>query len=152
MSRVRIALILPAAALLLAGCASAHKNVTEPAAVKAPAVTASSSSAAPPPASSSAATTDTDLSGSWSGQYGGSFSGTFKLSWQQSGSKLSGRIQISNPPSDSAINGTVNGSSITFGTVGSTNVTYSGTVSGSSMSGTYKVGPEGGPWSATKNS
>jgi hypothetical protein len=39
--------------------------------------------------------------------------------------------------------------------VGSTAITYSGTVSGNSMSGTYKVktasGSVGGPWSATKS-
>jgi hypothetical protein len=47
----------------------------------------------------------------------------------------------------------VNGDAISFGTVGSgTAITYSGTVSGNSMSGTYKVnGQGGGPWSATKS-
>jgi hypothetical protein len=45
----------------------------------------------------------------------------------------------------------VGGGSIQFGTLGSTAITYSGTVSGSSMSGTYKVGgAQGGNWSASK--
>ncbi len=52
------------------------------------------------------------------------------------------------------INGTVHGNAIRFGTVGSTAITYSGTVSGSSMSGTYQLhttsGTPGGPWSASK--
>jgi hypothetical protein len=95
------------------------------------------------------------LSGKWSGNYSGSYSGTFKLNWRQSGSHLHGTITISNPKSTLPINGTVNGTAIKFGTVGSTAITYTGTVSGNSMSGTYKVGPAngstGGPWSASKS-
>jgi hypothetical protein len=45
----------------------------------------------------------------------------------------------------------VTGGSIKFGTVGSAAISYTGTVSGRSMSGTYKVnGSGGGPWHATK--
>jgi hypothetical protein len=45
----------------------------------------------------------------------------------------------------------VRGSTIHFGTVGNTNtITYSGSVSGTSMSGTYKAGGAGGSWSAHK--
>lgn len=95
------------------------------------------------------------LSGKWSGSYSGAYNGTFKLSWHQSGSHLHGTITISNPGSTLPINGTVNGTAITFGTVGSTAITYTGTVSGNSMSGTYKVatanGSTGGPWSASKS-
>lgn len=95
------------------------------------------------------------LSGKWSGTYSGGYNGTFKLSWHQSGSHLHGTITISNPGSTLPIIGTVNGTAITFGTVGSTAITYTGTVSGSSMSGTYKVqngnGSTGGPWSASKS-
>jgi hypothetical protein len=95
------------------------------------------------------------LPGKWSGTYSGSYNGTFKLSWHQSGSHLHGTITISNPESTLPINGTVNGTAIKFGTVGSTAITYTGTVSGDSMSGTYKVGgangSTGGPWSASKS-
>jgi hypothetical protein len=156
MSRARIALFLPAVALLLAGCAASHKDATAPTA-QAPAVTAPSSSAASPAAAAATApaTDDSGLSGKWAGQYGGAFQGTFKLNWQQSGSSLTGRIKISDPATTVPIHGTVNGSAITFGTVGSTNITYSGSVSGNSMSGTYTVatanGSAGGPWSASKN-
>ena len=94
------------------------------------------------------------LSGTWSGQYSGSFDGTFTVRWRQSGSRLHGTIHISNPDNTMPINGIVNGNAISFGTVGSTAITYSGTVSGSSMSGNYKVhstnGSPGGPWSASK--
>jgi hypothetical protein len=94
-----------------------------------------------------------DLSGSWSGQYSGAFTGTFKLTWQQTGSSLTGTIMLSTENNDPVpLTGTVNGSTISFGTVGSQAVTYSGHVSGSSMSGTYQVGgAAGGPWSATKS-
>jgi hypothetical protein len=95
------------------------------------------------------------LSGKWSGNYSGSYNGTFKLNWHQSGSHLHGTITISNPQSTLPINGTVNGSAISFGTVGSMAITYTGSVSGNSMSGSYKVaaanGSTGGPWSASKS-
>jgi hypothetical protein len=55
------------------------------------------------------------------------------------------------------IQGTVVGSSIRFGTVGSTGITYTGTVSGNSMSGSYKLAAANGttfsgPWSAARSS
>jgi len=52
------------------------------------------------------------------------------------------------------INGTVHGRSIKFGTVGSNAITYTGRVSGTTMSGTFQVNfgvaSAGGPWRATK--
>ena len=106
------------------------------------------------PATKVAATTpkaDSALSGTWSGQYTGSYNGTFTVRWHQSGSRLHGTIHISNPSNTLPINGIVDGSAIRFGTLGSTVITYSGTVSGRSMSGTYKVnGGSGGPWNASK--
>jgi hypothetical protein len=54
-------------------------------------------------------------------------------------------------PALATLNGTVSRNKITFGTVGSFAVTYSGTFSGNSMSGTYNVtGSPAGNWSATK--
>jgi hypothetical protein len=51
----------------------------------------------------------------------------------------------------SDLTGVVTGSQIKFGTVGSQVITYSGTASGNSMSGTYQVATSGGgPWSATR--
>lgn len=97
------------------------------------------------------------LSGKWSGSYSGSYSGTFKLSWQQSGANLSGTIKISSfRDAATSIHGTVQGSSIRFGTVGSQAITYSGSVSGSSMSGTWKIqaggrAMGGGSWHASKS-
>jgi hypothetical protein len=109
-----------------------------------------SSAAASTP--TTAATAATGLSGTWSGQYSGANQGTFTLTWTQSGSTLSGTINISEIGAPVNINGTVNGSSITFGTVGTAAVTYSGSVSGSSMSGTYQSPNGNGNWSATKTS
>ncbi len=97
------------------------------------------------------------LSGKWSGSYSGSFSGTFKLTWQQSGQDLSGMITISGfKDAPTSINGTVHGTVITFGTVGSESVTYSGSASASSMSGTWKIQAGGrslggGSWTASKS-
>ena len=51
-----------------------------------------------------------------------------------------------------SVNGTVSGSSIRFGTVGSSAITYTGTVSGNSMSGSYQTPGGGGSWSAHKTS
>jgi hypothetical protein len=98
------------------------------------------------------------LSGKWSGRYSGSFSGTFRLAWQQSAQNLSGTITVSgfdNVPMN--IHGTVHGVSIRFGTVGSESITYSGTSSGKSMSGTWLVQAGGrslgnGSWDAFRSS
>lgn len=127
--------------------------------------TPSSNSSAPPTgaatspsaaAQASSPASSTGLSGTWSGHYSGAYTGTFTLTWQQSGSKLSGTIDVSEIGGSVPLNGTVNGDAITFGTVGSTVIQYSGTVSGNSMSGTYKIqtssGSVGGPWSASRSS
>jgi hypothetical protein len=92
------------------------------------------------------------LSGTWSGKYGGAYHGTFTLHWTQSGSRLSGTIKLSNSSSKPRVTGTVHGSTIRFGTVGSAAITYSGSVSGKSMSGSYHTQGGGGSWSAHKTS
>jgi hypothetical protein len=98
------------------------------------------------------------VSGTWKGSYTGSFSGTFKLTWTETKSNLSGTIMISAFSNASTpIHGTIKGGSIQFGTVGSQAITYSGTVSGSSMSGTWKLEANGhvggtGSWKASKSS
>ena len=79
------------------------------------------------------------------------FSGTFRLHWKQSGSRLSGSIALSNPGGTYGISGSVHGSAIKFGAVGA-GATYTGSVSGKSMSGSYKSPQGGGTWSAHKTS
>jgi hypothetical protein len=93
----------------------------------------------------------THLAGTWSGKYSGAFAGRFTLHWTQSGSKLSGSITLSNPSGKYGIGGSVRGSAITFGAVGA-GATYTGSVSGNSMSGRYKSPQGGGTWSAHKTS
>jgi hypothetical protein len=161
MRRLLISLLaIPAFAVIAAGCSSSAGTSASsaPAAAASSAPTSAPSSAAassPAPASSAApsSASSSGLSGKWSGKYSGAFSGTFNLTWQQSGSSLSGMITLSAPAATVPLNGTVKGNTISFGTVGSVAVTYSGTFSGSSMSGSYTVGGQsGGSWSATKSS
>ena len=96
-----------------------------------------------------AASAPTSLSGTWKGTYSGTFHGTFTLHWVQSRSRLSGTIDLSTA-GRSPIKGGVSGSKINFGTVGSTVITYKGTVSGKTMSGTYHTPAGGGTWRAHK--
>ncbi len=99
-----------------------------------------------------AAKAASSLTGTWSGKYGGAYHGTFTLHWKQKGSRLSGRIQLSATRAPVSVRGTVHGSTIRFGTVGTSAITYSGTVSGKSMSGSYQTPGGGGSWSAHKTS
>jgi hypothetical protein len=92
------------------------------------------------------------LTGTWSGKYSGAYHGTFILHWTQRGTRLSGTIKLSTAGGRPSVNGTVRGSTIHFGTVGSAAITYSGTVSGKSMSGHYQTPGGGGTWSAHKTS
>jgi hypothetical protein len=64
---------------------------------------------------------------------------------------LTGTIKLSSAGKTN-INGTVHGSTIRFGTVGTAAITYSGSVSGKSMSGKYQTPGGGGSWSAHKTS
>ena len=118
-----------------------------------PTQTSSAASSRPTrPTSSTSVATD-GLSGTWAGQYSGSFSGTFTLTWTLAGSDLSGTITLSTPSDTVPIHGTVSNGKINFGTVGSTVITYSGSLSGSAMSGQYQVaGGAGGSgtWNAAK--
>jgi hypothetical protein len=157
---VLLTAVLYVLAAITVGCSSTKKAT--PTATLTPTVptaansrvtttTAAARTATAPP------TTPGGLSGTWSGQYGGAFQGTFTLTWQQSGANLSGSITLSAPAATLNITGTVEGSAIRFGTVGSTGITYSGSVSGNSMSGTYQTqaangSTVSGPWSATKAS
>jgi hypothetical protein len=148
MSRMRIALVIVAAGVSLAACSTANK----PAPSSHPAAVATTTTSSPPsPAATTSSPAAAALSGAWSGQYSGAYQGTFTLNWTQSGSRLSGTIKLSNPADQTSISGTVSGSTITFGTVGSEAITYSGSVSGSSMAGSWKAGTMSGTWSASQS-
>lgn len=143
-------------AMLLAGCSSSTKKAVDQPTTLASNVLAPPTSSTPPTSIAPATTTSAapagvDLSGSWAGKYGGAYVGDFTLNWQQSGSELTGNITLTTPPRTLSLNGTVTGSKISFGTVGSEAITYSGTVSGNTMSGNYQIaGQPGGNWSANK--
>jgi hypothetical protein len=92
----------------------------------------------------------TTLTGTWTGSYSGAFTGTFRFTWGQTGSKLAGRIHLSNPAGNYGISGSVGrDGGIQFGVVGA-GATYKGSVSGTSMSGTYTSPQGNGSWSAHK--
>jgi len=156
MSRTKHAILVAPAAVLIAACstAPAATTTTPPPSTPATAPAAATSAASAPAATSSSAPAAGALSGTWHGQYGGAYSGTFTLHWQQNTSSLSGTIELSSLGGTVPIHGTVEGSSIHFGTVGSTQITYSGSVSGNSMSGNYQVhagnGSQNGTWNASR--
>jgi len=102
-------------------------------------------------ATAAAGASTSQLPGTWSGKYGGAFAGTFTIHWKQVGSKLRGSILLSNPHGTYGITGSVQGSAIKFGAVG-VGATYTGSVSGKSMSGRYRSPQGGGTWSAHKTS
>jgi hypothetical protein len=133
---------------LLAACSASTSTGTP---TPATAQTALPTPTPTPPPTATPAPPAVDLSGGWSGMYSGPFTGTFTLTWTQSGSSLDGTIHLSSPADTLHINGTVTGSAIGFGAVGV--VTYSGTVSGTSMSGSYidVANGQSGSWSANKS-
>jgi hypothetical protein len=98
-----------------------------------------------------AASSKPQVAGTWSGQYSGAVSGTFTLHWTQTGSSLKGSITLSSPHGNYAISGSVHGHAISFGAV-TAGATYTGSVSGKSMSGNWKSPIGGGTWSAHKTS
>jgi hypothetical protein len=139
-----LAAVVSAMAVIGAGCGSSSSSSTTTSAASTPAVTTTATAVTP------TTTATGDLSGTWNGQYSGAYQGTFVLNWKQSGSSLSGTIKLSAPANTLSVNGTLQGSAIRFGTVGSLAITYTGSVSGSSMSGTYHTPGGGGSWSANK--
>jgi hypothetical protein len=102
-------------------------------------------------AAGTGSSTSPNLAGTWSGKYSGPYSGTFTLHWKQARSRLSGSIKLSNPSGTYGITGSVHGGMISFGAVGA-GATYTGSVSGRSMSGHYKTAMGVGTWSAHRTS
>jgi hypothetical protein len=98
------------------------------------------------------------LAGFWAGEYKSTVpanaDGTFTVVFEGSAPDYTGSIVIAGLcDPDCPITANVTGNTIGFGSVGPRAVTYKGTISGNSMSGTYTVGTEGqgnGTWSAVK--
>ena len=109
----------------------------------------------------SVAPTPLGLGGQWSGTWTDTSpdtsGGTFALTWTQTGNNLSGTITVAGAPCLTAgnVTGTINGSAISFGAVsGQVTITYTGTIAGTKMQGTYDAptcGNAKGNWSATHN-
>ena len=97
-------------ASLLAACGGSSSDT--PTATVAPGTSAPVPTAVPTAVPTSAAATPTPvppaggLTGVWSGKYNGIYTGTFTLTWQQSGTGVSGTIVLSSPPKTSASPGT----------------------------------------------
>ena len=153
MSRIKYLLVAAPAAVVVAACSTSPATTTPPHSTSAAVAPAAATSAASTPAATTSAAAAGALSGTWNGQYSGAYTGTFTLHWQQNNSTLAGTINLSTAGT-LPIHGTVSGGSIQFGTVGSTHITYSGSVSGNSMSGNYQIttasGSQNGSWSASR--
>ena len=124
-----------------------------------PPVASAGPTATPPSPPPKPSPTGGSLAGTWSGQWANQTpdqsTGGFTLTWTQKGSTLSGSITITGTPclSGGSITGSISGSTITFGAVnGQVSVGYNGTVSGSSMAGTYATdcGNARGTWTASR--
>ena len=92
--------------------------------------------------------------GTWTSTSSPGTDGTFHIDFTQAGGQLNGTITVTDTPCFTAgtIFGVLEGNSIKFGAVNSgQNLNYTGTVSGTSMSGTYsapRCGNGKGTWEA----
>ena len=150
--------LVPFALLIAAiatGC-SASKTAS-------PANSPSPSLASPPVASPSPTPSASgDVAGTWNGTYESTTSpganGTFTMVLDLSGGTLSGTITVTDTPciTNGTVDGSVQGSHITFGAVKGAQQTigFTGTVSGDQMSGTYSApacGHGAGNWTASRS-
>ena len=169
---LRAAVLAAGLVLVVEACSSAATPPpTQPAATasQSPAIAASqpaaTSAATPSPVPSASpsapASSAPTLAGTWNGTWQDvtpdQVSGTFVLTWTQNGSDLTGSIVVKGTPclSSATVTGTVSGSAISFGAVsGKNTVAYNGTISGSTMKGSYTApaafGAAKGTWAAAK--
>jgi hypothetical protein len=162
-TRRRPTLLGGLALLLVAGCSmtnsgsSGGPSIPEPSMSFVESSESQQPSQAPPPGNAS------DLTGTWDGTWDidppyETVTGGFTLELTQSGNTISGPIEMTGTDCDNGtVGGTVEGSTITFGWVSSSQtVDFTGTVDGSSMSGTWSSiscsgdVPITGTWEATK--
>lgn len=164
--------VVPILALVWAACGgggtSAPTPTNTPRAVTSPTTAAATAapSATRPPATATAAPTATPaassgLTGTWTGTWQNTNiagSGTFTLQLTQSGSTVAGTIVAVGTPclTNGTISGALAANQVQLGAVqGVVTITYAGTVSGNSMSGTYQASAEcanaQGTWAASKS-
>jgi hypothetical protein len=114
----------------------------------------------PSPSQATGGIAGSDLSGNWTGTWTDTSpdhsTGSFQLRWQEQGTALTGTIVVNGTRclTNGTITGGLNGDTISFGAVaGQVVVTYTGKVSGTTMSGTYGTacGNAVGTWQASKS-
>jgi hypothetical protein len=156
---------IAAAVVLLGGLSACTAINPNPGASATPSATPSVTASPTPTPTTAATATATPsatglgaLSGAWMGTWTNETPaavGTFTLTWAQQGTLLVGAIGVtgSNCISAGNVTGNLDGNKISFGAVeGTKTITYVGTVSGNTMTGTYssECGPSKGTWSAVK--
>ncbi len=144
------------AALAVTGCSSGSTTAksspsTAPSSVGSSGQPSTSATTTAPPAQSA-------IAGDWAGTYTSTSTpgatGTFRMTFTVTGNRVSGPIQIDNSAcvGRGIITGTLNGNQITFGAVhAAQQITYTGVISGNTMSGTYsapRCGRATGTWRA----
>lgn len=149
-----------AIALVAAACSKGDTTVTpaSPSGATAPGGLVPS----PPAATGATGSTGTDIgitgtwTGSWQTDADSAVNGTFTIDFVQQGEDISGDITIQGSAcvTQGSVIGKVQGDKIEFGAVqAEQTVTYTGAISGDSLSGTYdspQCGPDTGTWEATR--
>jgi hypothetical protein len=148
--------------IVLGACSSSAASPTA-APTPRPAPTLPPPTDAPTPSATPATTpspTPFSLTGQWNGTWQDTSpdhsSGKFTLTLIQTGPNLAGTILIKGSPclADGTVSGTANNNAISFGAVsGKVKVSYSGTLSGLAIKGTYSAPVcyhAKGTWAATK--
>ena len=161
----KVASGITAAVVLLGGLSACTAINANPGASATPSATPSVMASPTPTPTTSATASATPsatglgaLSGAWMGTWTNETPaavGTFTLTWAQQGTLLVGAIGVtgSNCISAGNVTGNLDGNKISFGAVeGTKTITYVGTVSGNTMTGTYssECGPSKGTWTAVK--
>lgn len=147
--------------LLTAGCTSSGNGEgSTSTANPSPVTTAPASTAASTPAAdtssatSSAPASKDDIAGDWSGTFANTTTGakgTFTVKFTRQGETITGNITINGTDGGAGnITGKLSGNKITFGTITGSTISFEGSFSGNSMSGTYKAGTDHGTWKATR--
>lgn len=152
---VVLASVVVLAAAPLAGCGDNDGETTTTATTANTATTA-------PTTSQSGQPTDEQISGIWRGTSASDDQpertiSTFTVDFSQDGNTLNGPITMINGCiSEGTVSGTLSGQTIEFGLIENTGIEFTGTVSGDSMSGSWKTQPpctpdnDTGTWQATR--
>ena len=161
---VRLA-IIGVLAVTVVGCANKSTSSVGGSVSRTPVATQAATPEVPAtpasPVTASSTEASSAIDGLWNGTYSSTSSpgsdGTFEVTYVTSASgQLSGSIQIHKTPcvSTGTVNGRLHSNAITFGAVkGAQTITFTGTISGQTMSGTYDApdcGRGKGTWRATR--